>query len=225
MPTSRPLLLDHEPLFKWEDPYNYNAYIHEYDIYQWDLYAIGYKYSGDLIIDSGLDQYHLDINKYFNMYRTVDVLVWPAIFLYRQYLELRLKAIIIRGNMLQSHVDCVYPPIHEIDKVWKDCRPIIESLNTNSQSNPSALAELEVMDKYIEEFSNLDENSFTFRYPVNKKDKKPWKYRLKQLSLKNLRDIMDKIFSYLEEQNRSLDGAIEYENEFGHEAYSPPEEY
>lgn len=215
----RPLLLEYKPLFKWEDK-DVNVYIHKYKIYQWDLYAIDYKYAADLAIDQGTKKHSLDI-KYHNFYHTVDVIVWPAIFLYRQYLELRLKAIMIRGNMLKLCEECTYPDeeymkfnaTHEISKLWTDCRAIIEQQELDSDD----LIELRMMDKYIDEFSKFDENSFKSRYPANKptskKDSKPWEFEKQQFSLSNLKKVMDSIYSYLEDKNSNLDGAIEYEKE------------
>jgi len=108
--ASRPLLLEYAPLFKWVDK-DTNVYIHKYKVYQWDLYAIGYKYAADLAIEQGIQEHRLDFIKYHNSYHTVDVLVWPAIYLYRQYLELRLKSIMIRGGMLKLCEDFMKIPI------------------------------------------------------------------------------------------------------------------
>lgn len=221
---SRPLLLKHEPLFKWEDKDD-NVLIHKYEIYQWDLYAIGYKYAADLAVDQAAKEHSIDFAKYHNIYRTVDVLVWPAIFLYRQYLELRLKAIIIRGTMLKSCEEGKFPDerdmdlktIHTFRDFWPSCKSVIKNLHPDADQED--LKELETMEKYIYEFSKLDEGSYTFRYPVNKK-KRPWDYEKYQFSLNNLKAIMDKIYSYLEDQNNSLDGAIDFEKECLREAYS-----
>lgn len=220
--TSRPLLLNYAPLFKWADK-DTNVYIHKYEIYQWDLYAIGYKYAADLAIEQGVQEHRLDFIKYHNIYHTVDVLVWPAIYLYRQYLELRLKSIMIRGGMLKLCENGEYPnedfmkfnPTHNIDELWKDCKTLLK----NFYSEPDAvdLEELETMDKYIDEFSKFDKNSFKTRYPAskptNKKEGKPWEYEKHQFSLMNLKLVMDNIYSYLEDQNISLDSAVDYEKE------------
>jgi len=218
----RSLLTEYKPLFKWIDG-DANVYIHKYKIYQWDLYAIGYKYGADLAIQQGIKEHKLDFEKYHSFYHTVDVLVWPAIFLYRQYLEVRLKALIIRGNMLRLCEEDEYPdeefmqfnPTHKIDKLWKECRELLKKFN--SEMDGEDLKELEIMDKYIEEFSKFDENSFVSRYPASKpskdKDSEPWDYYMHQFSLNNLRLVMENIYSYLEDQNNSLDAAVEWEKE------------
>jgi len=220
--TSRPLLLEYAPLFKWVDE-DTNAYIHEYKIYQWDLYAIGYKYAADLAIEHGLKKHSLDVIKYHENYRTVDVLVWPAIYLYRQYLELRLKSIMIRGSMLELYEEGKYANEeymefesgHNLYNLWNDCRTLLE--NFYSDPDTEDLEELKTMDKYIEEFSKFDENSYKTRYPASKpaknKESKPYNYEKRQFSLDNLKSVMDNIYSYLEDQNSSLDGAVDYERE------------
>jgi hypothetical protein len=52
----------------------------------WDLYSIGYKMAADVLIE--------------NSGRYPDFLIYPIVFLYRQYIELRLKQIIIQGNSI-----------------------------------------------------------------------------------------------------------------------------
>lgn len=227
--ASRPLLLEYAPLFKWVDK-DTNVYIHKYKVYQWDLYAIGYKYAADLAIEQGIQEHRLDFIKYHNSYHTVDVLVWPAIYLYRQYLELRLKSIMIRAGMLKLCEDGEYPSedfmefnaTHKIDELWKDCKTLLKKFY--SEPDAEDLEELKTMDKYIDEFSKFDENSFKTRYPASKptskKEGKPWEYEKVQFSLINLKLVMDNIYSYLEDQNNSLDSAVDYEKECLRESFS-----
>jgi len=219
---SRPLLLEYSPLFKWINK-DTNVYIHKYRIYQWDLFAIGYKYAADLAIEQGIKEHRLNFIKYHENYRTVDVLVWPAIFLYRQYLELRLRSIRIRGNMLKLLEEGEYPNEesmqytsgHRLDILWKDCRKLLKDFYSELDAND--LKELKTMDKYIDEFSKLDKNSDMFRYPASKptskKDSTPWNYEKGQFSLTNLKSVMENIYSYLEDHNMSLDAAVDYEKE------------
>lgn len=227
--SPRTLLLEYGPLFKFVDKGN-NACIHKYQIYQWDIYAIGYKYAADLAIEQGIKGHSLNFSKYHDLYRKVDVLALPVIYLYRHYLELRLKSMIIRGNMLKLCEDDEYPdeeymkfdPTHKLDKLWEDCRILLE--NIYPELDKEDLTELETMDKYIEEFSKFDENSFISRYPAskptNKKESNPWNYEKHKFSLSNLKVVMDNIFSYLEDQNNSLGGAVDYEKECLEELFS-----
>lgn len=57
-----------------------DSYMNAYSGGDWDTYAMGYKRAGDILVqyvaDNDWDQ---------------DFLVYPITFLYRQYLELRLK--------------------------------------------------------------------------------------------------------------------------------------
>lgn len=209
-------LTNAEELFQYSnsDPLR-NVYIHPYKIYQWDLYAIGYKYAADRIIDNAFqDQYHIGI-EYGRPFHKSDVLVWPVVFLYRQYLELRLKSINIRASTLTKIEDNSEVPsqeemdfiaTHDLLTSWKICKKLLEDRIEDK-------TELDVMEEYINQYSKMDIQSFTFRYPVNKSDKKPWEYKIRQFSLEILRDRMKNIFDFLEEQMESLDSEIQLQKE------------
>src|SRR4030042_2814002 len=60
----------------------------------WSIYAIGYKDAADILVS------HIEEKR-----RYQDTLVYPIVFLYRQYLELALKDIIRKGQRLQEISD------------------------------------------------------------------------------------------------------------------------
>lgn len=95
-----------------------------------------------------------------------DTLVHPIVFLYRQYLELRMKEIILLGRELRSDQHGV-PHIHRLPELWRECRSIIVSV---WPEGPAAL--LRVVEERINELAQVDPESMAFRYP-SAKDGKP----------------------------------------------------
>lgn len=62
----------------------------------WDLYADGYREAADHLVERIVEGQSL----------TLDTIVYPIVFLYRQYLELRLKQLIpLSGRLLYLDID------------------------------------------------------------------------------------------------------------------------
>ncbi len=168
-----------DQLFKSDIDWWHNACLNfVYD--QWDLYAQGYKLAGDLLVrhvkDTQADQ---------------DTLVFPIVFLYRQYLELALKDLITKGSqLLDSPED---PPTHhKIDQLWSQCRRILEAIWPDGPSE-----DLDAVGECIYQFSEKDPSSMAFRYPTAK-DGTPSVPGLKHINLRNLSEVMERISSLLE---------------------------
>ena len=167
--------------------------LREYDYtVAFDDYAIGYKEAADLLITG------------MGMERSRDACVsYPVMFLYRHYLELRLKAIVIglkEQDSLSADFDRynLWPQLpaygdyqvrgHRLTFFWKRMlaywfRAIKAGLITGI-----ALEELEakydIIGKRIKELDEIDRASVVFRYPVDK-DGNPH-----QISTPNLRELI-----------------------------------
>ena len=101
-------------MFKSGEDWWHDAYIGLTE-QEWDVYAIGYKMAGDLIV-----QHMENIEK--------NNLVFPIVFLYRHYIELRLKEIINNGYLLlniKNDNQIHYMKEHNIDKLWNETKNII----------------------------------------------------------------------------------------------------
>ncbi len=147
---------------------------------QWDLYAYGYKRAADLLVEhvkhTGEDQ---------------DTLVYPIVFSYRQYLELRLKQLIMKGNQLLG-ISEQFPNTHDINKLWRLCRRILEKVW------PEGLPEdLDTVEECIDQLWRKDPGSMAFRYPTDTAGR-PSLAGLRQINLANMSTVMDKISSLLE---------------------------
>src|SRR5260370_14210716 len=52
-------------------------------------------------------------------------LVFPACYLYRHYLELMIKGLTRAANAILNG-GVAYLEVHDLDKFWKQCRPLLE---------------------------------------------------------------------------------------------------
>jgi hypothetical protein len=110
----------------------------------------------------------------------------PIGFLYRHYLELRLKTIIGQGKKLLNRCPG-FPEDHYLDLLWKTARKIIEEIYSEDPKET-----LEAVDESMVEFCNLDRHSFAFRYPFDRSGKRPLA-KLKLLNVRQLGEVMERI--------------------------------
>ena len=160
----------------------------------WGVYAEGYRQAGDLLVE------HIKDSPYRHF------LVYPIVFLYRQYIELRLKEIIRDGNQLLDFPE-EFPKHHMIDKLWRQCRRILE------QVWPEAPAEdLDAVEKCIQQFSEKDPTSTAFRYPTDK-DGNPSLPGLRHINLRNLSDVISRIASLLDGASMGISVYLDHKRE------------
>lgn len=119
---------------------------------RWDAYARAFKDAGDELVKS-----------IWGGYACLDRLIVPVCFLYRHYLEVRLKSIIIDGKRLLDEKG-EYPRVHGLSSLWEEARALICKLFPDEDQS-----ELVPVDDLIREFNEIDFSSFVFRYPEDKK--------------------------------------------------------
>ncbi len=144
----------------------------------WDAYAEGFKMAADIIVKN-----YEDFDKNF--------LVFPIVFLYRQYLELRLKEIIIIGYSSLNKDKKIHFN-HDILILWYEVRKIIMELWPDQSEY-----ELEAIDGLIKEFSRADPASYCFRYPEDK-NRKTFHYDIMLINLENLSEVIEKIANIID---------------------------
>ena len=93
-----------------------------------------------------------------------DTLIYPVAFLYRHYLELRLKEIIVQGAELLAQQSDL-KPVHKLDVLWNSVRSILETVWPNGPRT-----DLDAVENVIGQFHKLDLTSMAFRYPVDLKN-------------------------------------------------------
>lgn len=141
----------------------------------WSFYAIGYKDAADILVGyiEEKQRYHY-------------TLLYPIMFLYRQYLELMLKGLIRKGRRLKD-ISQPFPQIHKIDDLWRDCSEILHEISPND-----FVEEIRQISRLISEFCKVDSTSTAFRYPEDKKGN-PSLPGLPHIDLLNVRDVIEKI--------------------------------
>lgn len=169
-----------DTLFKADEDWSHNACLNFSEI-EWGVYASGYKQAGDVLVEH-IKQIH----------SRQDFLVYPIVFLYRQYLELRLKQLIDYGHDLLD--DAVgFPKHHHLDKLWSECKAILRKVDPR----PSEI-DLDAMDKVIKDFCASDPSSEGFRYPFNKEGSKSLPDKLEYINLRNLAEVMNRLAGFME---------------------------
>jgi hypothetical protein len=143
------------PLFGFREDWWHNACVN-FTHNDWDLYAAGYRRAAEVLVE------HVRETQTWQ-----DTLLYPIVFLYRHYLELRLKLIIRDGSWF-LHGRPEVPVGHQIESLWGTAREIIEQMSEQvgekaAPGDPSAPLD-EVAD-LVREFVEIDPGSTSFRYP------------------------------------------------------------
>ena len=141
----------------------------------WGLYASGYKDAADRLVKgveaNGTGQ---------------DTLVYPVLFLYRQYLELQFKDLIRQARRLLDKPS-TFPKGHHIGKLWQVCHGLLSEVAPNE-----SVAELNEITRLIEEFSSVDPSSEAFRYPQDLAGN-PTLPGIRYINLRNVREVVEKV--------------------------------
>ncbi len=164
------------------------------------LYSTGYKRASDILVE------HLRKHG-----REQDFLVYPIIFMYRQYLELQLKEIITAGRRLEDDYSAL-PIHHELGLLWKEARKHIKNRWPDSPEH-----DLNVVEACIKDFVKADPASTAFRYPLDKEGGRSLKDRWENLDIGKFADVMDRISSLLEGSHSGIIEHLDYKREMERE--------
>ena len=123
-------------------------------------YELAYKRAGDVLVAQALEDKSLFLS----------ISVYPITFLYRQFLELYIKDILMRFD---SDFDGNKKPYckHDVYPLW---HKLLDTVKGNIADFPQELRDIEFVDvlcatdAYFAEISVLDNSSMSFRYPDNK---------------------------------------------------------
>ncbi|MDO8587175.1 MAG: hypothetical protein Q7T82_09060 [Armatimonadota bacterium] len=153
---------------------------------EWFPYIEGYKLAADVLVESLAED---RIRKHRS---DADFVVYPIVFLYRQFLELSLKQIILDGDELCGR-ERKLPGRHELEPLWTRCKDILKKIGARGSDS-----EIAAIDKCIKQFSKNDDGSYSFRYPVNTGNKPSLPKKLNNIDIKCLADTMDGIAFWLD---------------------------
>ena len=120
-----------------------------------------------------------------------DSLVYPLVFLWRHYIELRLKEL-LRGLNYIEEQSREFPIKHRLIPMWKLFRTRAVKIDPNFTTRQ----EFDNMEVLIKEFDEQDPNSMVFRYPIDKQGNNS--HQLRHLDLENFHTVMLGIANFLE---------------------------
>lgn len=150
-----------------------------YTIYgDWESYIYGYKNAADVLVN------HVEHGTGH------DLLVYPIMFLYRQYLELAIKSLIIKTVRQQSIKN-----IHNLKELWKDCEKNL--LIVHPELIDEKHTDMEQVARLIKEFCDIDPKSDAFRYPIDTSGNPSLTPKTTQIALTRIRDVIGKIYNVL----------------------------
>lgn len=169
------------------------------DVYHpsWSVYAEGYRLAADHVVDRALARRS-----------ERDFLIYPALFLYRQFLELSLKEIIFYAEELGEGTVGNRPAHHRLDALWKRLHGAIKGVSDGSLN-----AALDVLRSTVIQFAELDPTSEAFRYPENKKGL-PVERPTDRVSLPSLRDEMRNAATAIQVVSGGLSALLDRRQEF-----------
>ena len=133
----------------------------------WDTYCMGYRRAADALV-LNLTQDDLSTRRDYSRYW--ESLGYTILFLYRHYLELRLKELfIVCGGQFEKVNDK-----HYLLRLWEIFLKRYEEFNKEYGIQSEGLSEeslkdIETAGKIIAQFDDIDKKSQIFRYPIDKR--------------------------------------------------------
>lgn len=110
-------------------------------------YINSYKEAGDVLVEE----------------KRPDLMMFPIMFSYRQYLELLLKNICQKGMDDIGYNELIKKSSHDLDKIWKPCKNLLQDI--------ISAEEVDFIEEVVDIFFEIDPNSFTFRFEKDRKQK------------------------------------------------------
>jgi hypothetical protein len=169
-------------LFKEEVDQNYGSWLQN-PANKFFLYSEGYREAGEKLYE------YIIGNTFYQ-----NTLVYPLIFNYRHFIELRLKELILLVNRYLDK-DNDFADIHNLNTLWetykKEILPHITDLDSKMVRN---------VERLINQFTNEDPDSMHFRYPVSKSPSREKHIKRNTLDLRNFKEVMDRLIYFLDWQ-------------------------
>lgn len=148
------------------------------------LYSEGYREAGNKLYD------YCTENPFFS-----NTLIYPLIYNYRQFLELRLKELIIMGNQYID-TDDDFPDEHSLTKLWNIYRSkLLPKIDNTIEKNT-----LDNVENLINEFNTVDPKSMSFRYPVTKAPHRENSIKMPTIDIVNFRKSINKLMYFFDWQ-------------------------
>ncbi|MEX5567972.1 hypothetical protein Q1J55_09110 [Pseudomonas syringae] len=147
--------------------------------YPMDIYAAGYKDAADAIL------YALSERR-----TSLDSVIYPLVFLYRQGLELQIKLILPLARQL-ANSPAKEDHSHSLMPMWAELRTLLNELTSHACDQ-----EVPAMEQFLHQLAEIDPQSFAFRYPEDKKGQLSLP-DLYHINVRHLSEVMDSMFILL----------------------------
>jgi hypothetical protein len=154
-----------------------NAYVEKQPRQRLFLMTEGYKKAADTLVDEACkDRFERDC------------LVYPIIFCYRHYIELSLKDLIASFG----HTVGIQPNwnTHDLVMLWQTLQEIFRGYGIGDPEDVDP-----VVAEIMAEFSKVDPDSFSHRYPVDRRGK-ALPSGIESLDVRQLKDVMEALSGY-----------------------------
>lgn len=174
----------------------------------WSTYAEGYYRLADLGCHSVIDD---------RTSAPMDVLIFPIVFNYRQFLECQLKDMSQVARFFDPELKVALS--HKLLDKWRPLRKLIEDMWPTEDRAP-----VEAVESVLKEFERVDPTSEQFRYPFLR-DGSTSLHDHTLINIRNLHDTMEGVYNFLGGVHSSMLEAkrtIEYAKTLLAEAASTP---
>jgi hypothetical protein len=178
-----------DSLFKDDAKWSHNAFLN-LGGKEWESYASGYKEAADVLVA-----------RFREDRRGMDVLAYPIVFLYRHYVELRLKQLSIEGRaLLRKPTD--FKDEHCLLHLWHPCRQVLCEVWPQEPA-----ATWDAVEELLREFDRRDPGGKCFCYPVTtkKNGRQPTLPKLDRMGIRNLYRVMQRLASFFEGHLTGID--------------------
>ena len=126
-----------------------------------------------------------------------DKLLYPTIYLYRHCLELKLKDLILLGvrigNFTRDEKLNDILSRHELTRLWTKVKRFLQV------NYPEDTEQVSAVEAVVQEFHQIDRDGQTMRYDRDTNlRKRNYEHVPSHISITNLRETMEKVYSYLD---------------------------
>jgi hypothetical protein len=194
-------------MFEPDDESDATAVIYDDDLRRWP-YIDGYKRAANILVETMSGEWTRATPMPFEgTYPVADSLALPIMFLYRHYLEIRLKDLIERGSDYLSRPQGWPKAGHDIGELWALCRPILEEIFPETPtSDNDRIAEC------ICSFMAVDASGEGFRYDRDNKGN-PSLGGISRVGLRTVYETMQFVGLYLDGAGAGIEAYEETRNE------------
>jgi len=154
------------------------------DAAQWHRYACGYKEAAERVYESWVAL-------------SDDSLVFPIVFLFRHYVELRLKELMQSAENFLD-LPSAWQSNHNIAELWENLSLLLPKIFPDEPQ-----VDLENTGRLLRELAEGDPYSFHFRYPENKKGQQ-YLEDIERLDVVSFTDAMRRLSAFLDGASMAL---------------------